>query len=145
MILLKNKYNKFVIKKDNCFGWGGAKQKGYGCFTFNGKIVSAHRASWILNMGNIPPKMHILHSCDNKECSNIEHLFIGNHKDNMLDMRNKGYYRQHAKLSKENVAEIKELLKTNIKQRDIAKKFNVDETTIHDIKFKKTWKSIEGI
>ena len=44
-----------------------------------------------------------------------------------------------SKLTKEHVLEIKELLKQGMKQKDIAKMFNVSKMTITDIKNNKTW------
>lgn len=55
----------------------------------DGKTVRAHRASWILHNGSIPPGLHVLHSCDNPPCVNPEHLFLGTDKDNAQDRENK--------------------------------------------------------
>jgi hypothetical protein len=34
--------------------------------------------------------MQILHRCDNPQCCNPEHLFVGTQAENMADMRRKG-------------------------------------------------------
>jgi len=34
--------------------------------------------------------MDVLHSCDNPECTNPKHLFLGTQRDNMLDKNAKG-------------------------------------------------------
>ena len=35
-------------------------------------------------------KMHVLHRCDNPICFRPDHLFVGTHKDNMADSKQKG-------------------------------------------------------
>lgn len=140
---LKNSYNKFVIKKEGCWSWNGSLAGGgYGCLRYLDKPMAAHRVSWILHKGSIPEKMHVLHACDVKICSNPDHLFLGSHRDNMRDMRSKGYHKQYSKLNTSQVKEIKELLKTELTQKEIAQKYNVNFVTIHDIKHNKTWKTI---
>lgn len=139
---IKNKYEKFVIKKEGCWDWLGAKQKMYGCFSYFYKTMRAHRASWIIHRGPIPINMHVLHECDNPTCTNPDHLFLGTHRDNMVDMRKKEYHKQYSKLTLDEVREIKKLLNNKIKQIDIAKQFNVNFVTIHDIKHGKSWKNI---
>lgn len=48
----------------------------------------------------------------------------------------------NSKLTIENVKEIKLLIIQKVKQRDIAKKFNVKPTTISEIKAGRSWKNI---
>lgn len=48
----------------------------------------------------------------------------------------------NSKLTDENVKEIKLLIIQKVKQRDIAKKFNVKPTTISEIKAGRSWKNI---
>lgn len=74
-------------KGDGCWEWKGAKTKaGYGWFS--AKIAS--RISWEIYRGKIPKDMLVCHKCDNPPCVNPDHLFLGTHKDNTLDMIKKG-------------------------------------------------------
>jgi hypothetical protein len=70
-----------------CFIWNGDISNGYGRTTFRGEQQRVHRVVWILSSGEeIPKGMWVLHRCDNSFCVRYEHLYIGNHKDNMRDM-----------------------------------------------------------
>ena len=86
---LQEGYEKFVIKKENdCWDWKGCApiNPGYGQFRHEGKITRAHRASWILIHGEIPPDKQVLHTCDNRKCSNPEHLYLGTSIENNRDI-----------------------------------------------------------
>lgn len=73
-----------------CWLWvGGTNTSGYGCYAAEGQ-KTAHRVAYIRFKGPIPPGMHVLHKCDRPNCVNPEHLFLGTHQDNMVDLRKKG-------------------------------------------------------
>jgi len=83
-----------------CWNWNGCilggARGGYGLFgnkIWNGERL-AHRISWLLNYGEIPDGLCVLHKCDNRKCVNPEHLFLGTNYDNVLDRQRKG--RGHA-------------------------------------------------
>lgn len=54
------------------------------------RTLLTHRVVWILKRGPIPEGLRILHTCDNRPCGNINHLFIGTQQDNIRDMIEKG-------------------------------------------------------
>jgi len=80
-------------EKTGCWNWRANKKRDglpYGFFfwgTVDGKekMMTAHRASWLLHNGEVPEKKHILHKCNNASCVNPHHLYIGDHKQNMKD------------------------------------------------------------
>lgn len=73
-----------------CREWMGKRINGYGVVNFQGKGLRAHRVVYELLRGPIPPKLFVCHTCDNRPCCAIEHLFLGTSQDNMDDMRRKG-------------------------------------------------------
>ena len=50
-----------------------------------------HRVAWEMHHAQpIPEGMSVLHTCDNPRCCNPEHLYIGDHTDNMRDRTDRG-------------------------------------------------------
>lgn len=81
---------------DKCWEWkGGRTPKGYGHF-FTSKYSSlkgeaiAHRVMFILENGEIPKGLFVLHKCDNPPCVNPNHLYLGTVNDNSRDMVERG-------------------------------------------------------
>ncbi len=155
---LEEGFNKFVIRNSQgCWDWKGYKNKqGYGNISFEakGKLIGAHRASWLIHKGPIPKGMWVLHACDWPPCSKIteseSHLFLGDAKINSMDMMTKGRGKQpkgenchKSKLSTIQVQEIKKLLKINMPIEEIATKFNMSLNAIKSIKNNITWKHIK--
>jgi hypothetical protein len=148
---IKNQFEKFIIKKDGCWGWKKALDKsGYARISMGrSKIILGHRASWIIHNGLIPDDIFVCHHCDNPGCTNPEHLFLGTPKDNVQDCLNKkrrtassGLNHYNVKLTEDQVREIKKLLKEKVSQSKLGKKFNVSPSTIQNIADGKTWKHI---
>jgi hypothetical protein len=138
---LKRHYEKFVIKEENdCWEWSGSKVNGYANFNHRGKIMKAHRASWIIHHGAIPLSMFVLHKCDVPHCTNPDHLFLGTHTDNMRDMAKKHRTGVRCKLTITQVHEIKNLLTLGVSMVRLAKKYNVSANAIWEIKHGVSWK-----
>lgn len=138
-----------AVKGDGCWSWSASKDKdGYGIFL--GEVLGAvykraHRYSWAFhNQAVIPSGMVVCHSCDNPQCCNPAHLKLGSHGDNQRDRRAKGRHGEFrnpaAKVTPETVRAIRAA--TGF-QRDIAKLYGVTQTTVSDIKRRKSWTHID--
>ncbi len=133
-----------------CWFWiGGTKTFGYGNFSIKDRTYSSHRVSFQFFKHNIPKGFMVLHSCDNPYCVNPDHLYLGTHRDNMNDKikrgrsaRQKGSDHGGSKLIECDIIEIRALLKSGMKQKEIAQKFNVDPSTISYINIGRKWQHV---
>lgn len=112
--------------------------------TVNGKSYYLHRLVYSDNYGEIPNDNVVRHKCDNPNCINPEHLELGTHADNVADRVErqrsaKGSQNGRAKLTEDNVRYIRN---SEEKNTHLAKRFNVDEKAIRQIKQNKTWKHV---
>lgn len=132
---------KLQIKGNGCWEWGGYRNpQGYGVLRLMGRPFRAHRLSWELNRGEIPPRLLVCHKCDNPPCVNPDHLFLGTHRVNSADSATKG--RQGKKLSEQNVKEIIDLYNYGLSQKDISKLYGVVPSTINYILNGTDWSGI---
>lgn len=122
-------------------GWNFNKKKGN---------WQAHRVAYTIWKGDIPEGMFVLHSCDNPRCVNPDHLHLGTQKDNMIEMRERGRARDEvrgrkgvrhhkAKLTDDQVREIRRLKKLGVSGLELARTYNVTNPLIYGICNNKIW------
>lgn len=146
-------WGKVIRVKNGCWKWTARKHRqGYGVYKdgHKGKSYYAHRISWTLLVGPIPTGVKVLHKCDNTECSNPDHLFLGTQKDNMQDAERKGrmYHPKgsashSAKLTDSDVLTILDMLECGVPGYSIAAMFNVSKIVIYRIRDNKTWSHLK--
>ena len=152
-VWMKTRFQKFWEKVDTnsnpegCWEWTAhIKNTGYG--QFGPRNRGAHRVSWEMHFGAIPPGLLVCHHCDNRRCVRPDHLFVGTATDNLRDAARKGRTatgnRNHnAKLSDREVEELRGIGR-RISQRKLARMYGVSQTTIRDSQKGATWRHVVG-
>lgn len=131
-----------VQKSDGCWEWRGQRNhKGYGEISINNRWHKAHRYSWTVHNGPIPPGKQVCHSCDNRACVRPDHLFVGTNSDNQRDAAGKGRS-PSSKLSASDVRAIRSLF-GQMTARAIGAKFGVSAAAIQRIKDRKAFAYVE--
>ncbi len=152
-----------VDKSGECWLWTGNRYpNGYGRVWWKGASHGAHRVAWELATTAWPGDSQVLHRCDNPQCVNPAHLFLGTQRDNMRDRLTKGKYargdqhparahpervlrgRTHgnAKLTEADVAEIRRRVAAGEKRNQIAALFGVTPTLVGGIVKRRTWRHV---
>lgn len=149
---LKSKFLRFVKIPENpndCWVWvGGKDSSGYGSIRWKGKILSSHRLSYEIHIGEIPERLCVCHICDNPICVNPKHLKLGTQYDNYQDMvnKNRGYIAPgeangKSKITKSQAMEIIRLYKTGkFSQKELGEQFGISQSHTSDIINHKKWR-----
>jgi len=149
---LRVRFEKYVVKQEGCWDWKGCiHRSGYAPMLFlnPGQQKNAHIVSWILHNGEVPKGLWVLHKCDNRKCTNPEHLFLGTAKDNTddKDRKNRGNHAHgeshtHAILTVEKVKEIRKKLSMGITMKRLSEEYNISSGALYAIKKNTTWKHV---
>ena len=113
------------------------------------KYTKAHRFSWEYhNEEKIPLGKKVCHKCDNPECTNPAHLFLGTPQQNTDDMIQKGRKPigsqiRSSVIDEKDVRIIKNLVWLDVSQSIIASAYGVSVGTINNIKRGISWKHVE--
>ena len=106
----------------------------------------AHRWLYQFLHGQIPDGMVVRHTCDNTRCVNPKHLDVGTQRQNVIDMfdrkrvRRDGEHHPGAKISWEQVREIRFLAKCGVSRKEIGQRFGLTRFHVHDILTGRRWK-----
>ncbi len=136
-----------IDESDDCWQWLGTIKneppRNYGQMHYRGRSWMAHRLAWTFRFGPIPEGLQVLHTCDNPECVNPDHLWLGTQADNMRDRDEKG--RMFKRLEGTDVKSIRVLYETGtFTQYMLAEMFDVTRGTIGDVVNGRTWRNLEA-
>ncbi len=139
---LTDRFWAYVEKSNGCWLWTGPiQQSGHGFICVGPKggarKINAHRLSWELHFGQIPPGLLVCHKCDNPPCVNPSHLFLGTHADNTKDMVDKGRHRPRRVLTVEAVIAIRA---SKVPDRELGEQYGVSPAAIRFVKSRRNWK-----
>lgn len=137
---------------DGCWLWTGSIDScGYGRIKVKRRTDSAHRVSWQIANGAIPIDLEVCHKCDTPACVRPSHLFLGTHAENIADRDRKGRRvaprgEQHgrAKLTAEQVAEIRRRRAAGESERALGRAFGVHGRQIRRIALGEQWNANKG-
>ena len=135
---------------DRCWVWTASTKNGYGQIGADGTIKYAHRVSYELEHGEDPGEMHVLHECDNPPCVNPAHLQLGTHSENIRQaaergqIEMKGEAHPQAKLTENDVVEIKDALDRGEDSEEIGDRYGVTGATIRWIDRGEGWPHVTG-
>jgi hypothetical protein len=132
-----------------CWLWRGTTTEGYGRFYFNNRAFVAHRISYQIAYGDIAPGLLVCHKCDNRPCVNPYHLFVGSPRQNSMDMVSKnrqtwGERNPSAKLTTEQVLEIRNLNKDTINKSAVARQYGISRKMLRNILSHVNWRHLDG-
>ena len=129
-----------------CWIWTGTRSTDktgltYGQTSYLGKRMGAHRASFLMHGGTVPAGKEVMHACDTKPCVRPDHLSAGTRSENLFDgfaaPKNQGVCagenNGRARLTWDDVHEIRRLRAAGASQPDLARRYGVHQVQISHI------------
>lgn len=143
-----------VDKSGECWLWTAATAgRGYGVIgETRTHMVYAHRLSYEMAFGAIPDGQWVLHRCDTPRCVRPDHLFLGDVRDNVADMVEKGRStkgRQRPELrgssnhqSKLTDDDVRRIRSSELSASALAVHYGVSDTLIYQIRRRVAWRHV---
>lgn len=129
---------------DDCLPWPFGSAETYSAVWLGGRFTKAHRVMCELRNGPPDDSMMARHTCGNARCVNPNHLIWGTATENSADRAAhgtdlKGSASPVAKLTEDQVLEIRRRRDSGEKIDDLAAEFGVSRSNIGLIGQRKTW------
>lgn len=147
-------YQRFLSRcyplGNGCVGFRGHHDKdGYPKFAFAGRQRPASHAALACVGITVAEGMQANHHCDNRQCVNPEHLFLGSQDDNVKDMMAKGRHAQGerhsiSKLTEEAVRDIRANCIRRGDPKLYAAKYGVKIGAVWAARNRQNWKHIDA-
>lgn len=136
-------WNKVKKSDSGCWEWSGFRNpEGYGIIKMRNSIMLAHRFSYEIHNGKFDPSLDVLHYCDNSACVNPDHLYLGTDIENSQDRQARGQSNL-AKLTIDDVLEMKLLFSRDVPVPEIAEKYELNTSSIYAIRRGTNWGWVE--
>lgn len=94
-------------------------------------------------VGPIPAGAFLCHHCDVRNCVNPDHLYIGDHQSNMADMRARHRNHSRARLTVQQVSEIK-AAKGVLTGPQLAEMYGINKWHVYDIWRGRKWAWVDA-
>ena len=137
---------------EDCWPWLAARNiHGYATFRGGDGEQLAHRYGWRIAFGSIPNGLIVCHTCDNPECQNPAHWFLGTPRDNNDDKMRKGRHvagsapgsaNGNASLSDASVRDIVRMYSGGHTQADIGLRYGINARTVGKIVRGERWRHV---
>ena len=134
-------------RREDCWLWTGSKVGGYGQMSGRGRRganpLRAHRVSYELFKGPIPPNAFVCHACDVPACVNPAHLWVGDCDLNARDRCAKA--RGSTRLTESAVREMLKQHAAGMSCRAIARKHGVSHVCAANVCARRSWSHIKEV
>ncbi len=139
-------FERVKLGPNGCWLWRGyINRSGYGTMSYAGSPGRlAHRVAYMEFVGPVPDGLLVCHRCDVTACVNPAHLFLGTDADNAADRNRKGRTARgerggKTKLTEAQVREIRDLVASGLRHREVAARFNIGLSTVGHICGRYLW------
>lgn len=116
-----------------------------------GTNLKAHQIAFALEYGPIPNGQCVCHKCDNPECCNPRHLFLGSQADNMRDAATKGrsasppiMLGERHPNTKFDASAARRIIADSRTLAAIARDYGVSSQTVFRLKHGRTWRELQA-
>lgn len=130
-----------------CWMWTASKRGQYGGIRIDGKLESSHRVAWQLSSGyELKGEEQVGHACGEPLCCNPAHLVLldasGEPKDTPRDAIRRGERNPRAKLTDEQVREIRRLRAAGVTEKAVAREYGISFQAVGAIHRRETWSHV---
>lgn len=114
---------------------------GYPTTTYNGTKVTRVKAQWLDRHGadSIPDGMHVLHTCNDRECMNDGHQYLGTQQQNSLDAARAGTIGKRKLKADQARSIFIDHYRGGKKQKELAAIYGTTPANIRHILKRRTW------